>query len=293
MDSKYSVVITDFDNTLYDWVEMWYQSFRAMLTGICEISGLSEDVLKPEIRNIFQKHGTTEYSFVIQEIPSLLKLHPGQDLTQLYAEAIDAYREARDNALGLYPTVMDTLQQLKQIGCRIAVFTESTGFYSRQRIQKLGLDGIVDFLYSPTDHRVPKNIKRSEKRQYSDKYYRLAHTEHRYLREKKRKPAPQFLRRIIKEIKADRTQTLYVGDSLMKDIVMAQEAAVVDVYAKYGLAQNRSEYELLREVSHWTDADVAREKAIHDQIGSVQPTYVLENSFSELLEKFEFEAFKE
>jgi phosphoglycolate phosphatase-like HAD superfamily hydrolase len=61
-----SVVITDLDNTLYDWVEMWYQAFNAMLTKILkevEPKGVIRDRLIPEIRSVHQRHGTSEYAF--------------------------------------------------------------------------------------------------------------------------------------------------------------------------------------------------------------------------------------
>lgn len=87
----------------------------------------------------------------------------------------------------------------------------------------------------------------------------------------------------------DRQSTVYVGDSLMKDVAMAQMIGVVDVYAEYGIAQQRHEYELLRRVSHWTPADVERERAISSQ-PHVKPTYTLEHSFAELLGLFTFAA---
>jgi FMN phosphatase YigB (HAD superfamily) len=54
----------------------------------------------------------------------------------------------------------------------------------------------------------------------------------------------------------------YVGDSLFKDVAMAREVGVFDIHAKYGESQRREEYSLLRHVSHWTEADVQREKAV-------------------------------
>jgi len=75
----------------------------------------------------------------------------------------------------------------------------------------------------------------------------------------------------------------------MKDIVMAKHAKVTDVWAKYGLSQSREEYELLRKVTHWTSADVEREKRLRDE--EVKPTHTLESGFSEIMALFEFDAF--
>ena len=70
---------------------------------------------------------------------------------------------------------------------------------------------------------------------------------------------------------------------------MAQEARVTDVWAKYGIAQSREEYELLRQVTHWTSEAVEKEKSLTQR--EVSPTYVLENYFSDVREFFEYVPF--
>jgi phosphoglycolate phosphatase len=86
---------------------------------------------------------------------------------------------------------------------------------------------------------------------------------------------------------SDANRVVYIGDSLMKDVAMARSVGAIDVWAKYGVAQNRKEYDLLRRVTHWTDADVEREKEIAER-PHVSPTVVLDRSFDELLRHFEF-----
>src|SRR6266481_3095967 len=90
-----SFVIVDLDNTLYDWFHFWHTSFTSMLDRLVVDSGVDRNTLISEIKVIHQKHGTADYSLLIQEIPSLLGKHPGQDLKVVYAGAIHAYRDAR------------------------------------------------------------------------------------------------------------------------------------------------------------------------------------------------------
>ena len=94
-----TTLITDFDNTLYDWFHMWDQSFRPMLAEIVRISGVSEDVLIPEIRRVHQRYGTSEYAFLIEELPSLKGAFPNQNLPEIFDSAIHAYRSARKSSL--------------------------------------------------------------------------------------------------------------------------------------------------------------------------------------------------
>jgi hypothetical protein len=51
--------------------DIWYRSFSALLDGIVRISGIPQDELEPEIRDIHQRRGTAEYSYLIGELPSL------------------------------------------------------------------------------------------------------------------------------------------------------------------------------------------------------------------------------
>jgi phosphoglycolate phosphatase len=102
------------------------------------------------------------------------------------------------------------------------------------------------------------------------------------------KPNPHILREILDKTGADKRSTIYVGDSPMKDIAMAQSVGVPDVLAKYGIATNTGVYELLRAVTHWSAEDVEREKEIGKQ-GTVTPTYVLSHGFGELFDLFDFD----
>jgi phosphoglycolate phosphatase len=69
----------------------------------------------------------------------------------------------------------------------------------------------------------------------------------------------------------------------MKDVAMAQDAHITDVWAEYGVVQNHEGYPLLRKVSHWTEADVQREKEISNR--TITPTHVI-SQFSEITQFF-------
>lgn len=278
-----SAVITDLDNTLYDWVEMWYQSFSAMLRCLVVESGIDQATLEAEIRTVFQKHGTSEYAFLIEELPSLKTLHPNEDLTEVYSSAIEAYRLARHKTRHLYPTVLETLQQLKNQGCLVVAYTESRSYYTLRRVKTLGLDGLLDYLYSTPDHATPDSVDRW----YDQDAYQLSYTVQKFTEEGEHKPNPHILSEIISTVEANPEETIYIGDSLMKDIYMAQQANITDVFAAYGTAQYREAYELLRRVSHWSKADVEREKETYGNM-NIKPSYILKENFGEILDIFKF-----
>ncbi|MCO7536173.1 HAD family hydrolase [Pseudomonas asiatica] len=274
------LVITDVDNTLFDWQRLWYECFSAMSEKAIEISGIDADQFYAECSSLHQLHGTSEYSFVLTELPSFQKMY-GRGVREAMEPAIAEFRKARASNLKLYGGVSDTLDTLKKRGVTIAAFTESKAYYTNSRFRKLGLDGKIDFLYSPKDHELPTD-KKSE-------YSELESTQHLFTPEGEFKPNPHILLSIVEQLGFKVCETIYIGDNLLKDVYMAQQAEVLDVYAQYGAAQHRAvEYDLLKKVTHWTPEMVEREKQAL-RPGAVSPTFVAKKSFEEIIDVMERE----
>jgi phosphoglycolate phosphatase len=280
-----SLLITDLDNTLWDWVEIWRSSFAALLEETMRISGLSLEVLEAEIRAVHQLHGTAEYAFVLEELPSLKALHPGANLRKVYATALDARRAARNEACVLYPGVRRALEQIRASGVAIIGYTESMSFYTSDRLRRTGLDDVIDIVYSSPDHDLPSGMTREQIRRHPAGHYQHRLTVHRHTSPGSAKPNAAVLRSIVEDMAGEIRTTVYVGDSLLKDVAMAQEAGVTDVWARYGESRVKDGYEQLRRVTHWTPADVEREKAITGR--EISPRYSVD-SFEELLQFFQF-----
>lgn len=280
---KKRVIITDVDNTLLDWQKLWYQTFSAMIDKVLEISGVDSDVLYAQCSVVHQRYGTSEYSRMLEELPCLRELY-GDEAVTVMEPAIEAFRTARRRVLRLYPTVEETLMALKAAGVLIAAYTESQAFYTNYRFRKLGLDGLVDYLYSPEDHAMPDDVEST--RFYAPETYRFKHTVHHYTPEGELKPNPHILVDIIADLGASIDEVVYVGDNILKDVFMAQQAGVTDVHALYGASQHKPEYELLRKVTHWTPEMVERERHALKP-GGLRPTHVLEKNFAQILPLFE------
>lgn len=286
---RITVVILDLDNTLFDWVDIWHESFKALLEGVVEKSGIDRETLLADFKTVFTLHGTSEYAFAIQELACLQAKHPGEDIAEIYNAAIHAYRSARKHALKLFPSVEETLQSLKDTGCLLVGYTESMAFYTHYRMRKLGLDRILDYIYSPEDHDLPHGMTADQIRLYSKDEYKLRRTIRRHTPKGELKPNPAILLQIIRDVAATPDEVLYVGDSLMKDISMATEAKVTNAWAKYGIAQDRPEYELLRRVTHWSASSVEKEREL--SVEQVVPNVTLSGSLADLLPSFRFEPY--
>src|SRR3546814_659973 len=285
-----SVLITDVDNTLFDWVNVWHAAFSAMLAELLRLSRLDEATLLSEIRKVHQRVGTSEYAFLIGELDVLRGQAGGTPVLDFYAPAIDAFRAARQQTLEFYPGVLATLEELRRRGTLLVCYTESMAYYSQYRFRKLGLDRLIDFLYSPPDHDLPDGLLREDIRFYDPAHYALERTEHRFTPPGELKPNPEIHRSILRSLNVSAEQAIYVGDSPHKDIWMAQHAGVTDAHAAYGAAQQQDAYALLRRVSHWPQDDVEREKTLLND-ATIIPTYRLDR-FDQLLNKIEFQSFE-
>jgi phosphoglycolate phosphatase len=206
-------LITDLDNTLFDWVEVWYQCFSAMLDEIVRISGVPREVLIPEIKAVHQKHGTSEYAFLIEELPSLEPLLNGRPATVVFASAIALYRERRREYLRLFPAVAETLLKIKGRGTRIVGYTESMGFYSNYRIRRLGLDGVLDYVFGPEDHSLPTGMTVEQLRSYPASSYELRFTKQLYTPRESKKPDTAVLNAIISDLGLSKKDCVYIGDN--------------------------------------------------------------------------------
>ena len=266
------VLITDLDDTLYDWLGFFIPSFYAMVDEISNITNIDKTLLLAEYKERHQYYGTVEHPFVTLELPSIKYYYSGLNFEQIKEELNEAFHRfnsVRKKELSLFPTVKKTLQELYDNGVTIIGLTESTqetGFY---RLKKMGIDIFFKSVYVSTSaFKCQHNT--------NDKIHIV----------EIKKPDKDLLMKICKYEDFALSDVVYVGDSLTKDVYMAKMAGVTSVWANYDKQEN-DYYQKLVDITSWTDQDFAREQKLKQrwEANSLSPDYTI-SQFDELLSLF-------
>jgi phosphoglycolate phosphatase-like HAD superfamily hydrolase len=283
---KPRLLITDLDNTLYDWVTFFARSFGAMMSTLSRHLDVDEETLAAEFKSVHQRHGTLEAPFAALELPSIIKRFPGASRSDVAREltlAFEAFNASRRQHLVLYEGVRDTLQSLTQHGVVIVAHTEAISINAYYRVVVLDILKYFRRLYvlegQVGEHPDPTRQKRLESPPPD-----LI----RVLPRKDRKPNPAALLDICRTEGFEPQDTCYVGDSIVRDVSMAKQAGVTAVWARYGTVYERSLWDTLVSVTHWTDEDVKRETQLRDKFSAISPDAVID-CFSDLLPLFGIE----
>ncbi len=277
MRPQISLLITDLDNTLYDWVSAFVPAFYAMVEDATKILDVQKEDLLNQLKEVHQKHGDAEHPFALLETRAVLEKYPRasrSELIQAVDPAFHAFNKVRKERLKLYDGVRETLAYLNDVGISVVAYTDARVINCIFRLERLGIRGLISRLYAPAH--LDKELDHT---QLGD-FVRLLPTTDR-------KPNPKTLIDICSEYGVAPSETVYVGDSLVRDVYMAKRAGVVSAWAKFGTDYDADLWPQLVRVTHWTDEDVSKEKALRQQAQGVEPDFVLE-TFADVTRLFGF-----
>ncbi|EPC0986313.1 HAD family hydrolase [Enterobacter hormaechei] len=272
------LLITDLDNTLYDWVSFYAQSFTSLLNELSIILGVDKEILIKEFKQVHKFHGNSEYPFGALELPSVISKFKSNDkvfLSKKVDSAFHAFNSTRNKTLTCYSNVLSTLQEISSSGIVIVGHTEAPVRNALFRLEKLGLIKYFKHLYTPHD-RYHDDLNDKTKQWLSSYGDFLI-----LLNEKQKKPNPELLIDICSSEGVEKEDAVYIGDSIVKDIAMANLAGIDSVWAEYGKQHSQKYWDVLVSITHWTEEDVARETRLKVELGKQKPTYTI-SSFDEL-----------
>ncbi len=273
------MLITDLDNTLYDWVTFFSLSFSAMVDEISNQINVNKEQLLKEFKTIHEQYKNTELPFTILELPSVKRIYPDLTRNELMEKidgALYAFNSARKKTLKPYDSVISTLEYLSKNGFKIVGHTEAimeNGYY---RLYKLDILKYFSRLYVLEGRTLGHPIPERERTLRPREGFIQA------LPPQERKPNTKVLLDICKREGVSSHNTWYIGDSLTRDVLMAKKAGVKAIWARYGLNYDKTLWDFIVKVSHWTSEDVQRETKLRENLNEIVPDYTID-SFSDIL----------
>ena len=284
MNSKLNkkLVICDLDNTLYDWVAYFVSSFYSMVDKVVELTNCDREQLLDDFQSVHRRYGDSEHPFALLETTTIRRKYSGLSLSAVAKEldpAFFAFNSSRKKTLCAYPGVYDGLEQMKDAGIKLVAYTESNLFAVVDRLDRLNLNIYFERIYckkrAPSNHPSPESKSKWKDRHSLEKFFEIpSHM---------RKPSVDVLNEICNREDFRALEIAYVGDSIARDIVMAKEAGIYAIWAKYGTKHSAEDYNRLVRITHWTEADIVREKKIKEKSKNVHADAVLKSNFAEII----------
>lgn len=121
----------------------------------------------------------------------------------LFEECCDIYENVKVENVELYDGVDETIRQVKDMGCSFVIITDADTENAYRRLKRVGLENVVDDIIA-------------------------------YDMSGKKKPDLGAFEYALNRVDAEVLESMYIGDSLRRDIAPAKKIGMVTAYAAYG-----------------------------------------------------------
>lgn len=272
------VLLTDLDNTLFNWIDYFAPAFRAMVHALAWATKVSEATLYDQFRDVYADTESVEYTWAIQQL-ALCKGLKAEEIQRLVHIGRVAFGKTLRKRLQPYPEVASTLRWLKEHAVCVAGVSNSFIADALFRLRTLGLESYFDALIGWNGFGLPANDTSLQRRQRVDRWrQRTTIPSVVTLPSDLLKPnATSYLRALEALRTTTSVEVWVVGDSINKDLVPAREIGATDVWARYGRNVDPQNMETLLTITHWSEQKVA---SVFDD-GGFEPAAIIDG-FSEL-----------
>jgi FMN phosphatase YigB (HAD superfamily) len=264
------LLITDLDNTLYNWIDFFGPSFRAMLSSVDRSTRYGETRLYGQFREIYKYHKDPEYWRAPYELEALKSF--GWDHQQKIATgALAAFSRTRRRHLKTYAGVIPTLAYLKNRDVTIVGVSNAPVREVLFRARYLGLCQYLDALIA---WRGVNELDCQHAHKIATRWEIDLHT----LPDAARKPdAKAYELALDVHQNYGRADVFVVGDSMQTDLLPAREIGACAIWARYGHEFSTDNFSTVAGLSFWSESKLAATYASN----SLSPDIVLEE-FQEL-----------
>ncbi len=244
----YPVLITDLDNTLYNWDDYFAPSFRAMVHFLSKETGIDEDVIFSDYRYVYREHDSIEFSKSTQEL-AFLRDYSSSRREKLAKTAAIVFGQTGRVYLHPYEGVLETLSWAVRVGIKLICVTNAPLVIAENRLQRLKMSGYFSGLAGYlTDWKETEFRGRSKKRIYWG------------LQKEELNSKRVAYEKIAGTLKLSPKSMYIIGDNLEKDVEPAIDLGAIGIWAKYGKECKPKSLETIRKISTLKKGEVNVEK---------------------------------
>jgi FMN phosphatase YigB (HAD superfamily) len=285
-------IITDIDNTLYDYFEL-SNCFRAMIHVLSKETGISEDIITEDYSSVFQQHGTIEYPYPTQELFCFNEF-PQEKVEYLTNLALKVFSRSYRKRLKLYDGVEDTLKKINDAGWILIGVTNAPLYRASSRLKRKGVLKYFSLLSGRQFEEVKSSKFVSEDlvNLHREKYQRVIASMDKIgiksfsVPPELLKPDPTSFKSALNYISEkenkplDEINIVAIGDNLINDLYPLKGKVTKLIWAKYGVDLNEKDKDTMVSFTKWQNKERKNlADIIPDQIYDVSI-----DSFSELIE---------
>ena len=264
------LVVTDVDNTIYDWVGLWAGAFSALLTSLAESTLRGREEWMKSAHAVHRRRHATECPSLLGDLAAAATWPASVDPAKVLPAAAAAYRSYWDHHLTTYPGVREALGDLAAQGHVVVAYTEGDVSIAASRLARLGLAGTIRRVFGRSP--LPSASEPSWATVSTQRSCPIAMD---FIPREDTKPNPTGLRTIIHMCDATPQTTVFVGDNLYKDVVMARTLGAGALWARYGTARVPEHVALLEHVAHWSSDLLIAER--QTTLASATPDAVIDD----------------
>jgi phosphoglycolate phosphatase len=238
------LILTDMDSTLGLFWAYFCPAMKIISPLLAERLKVDQSEFEREVGRIMHLHGTHEWPWVLEETKFRRNWigSPSEFRKQISEPFWTTLDEMRLRYLKPFPTVLETLAELKARGKTIIIVSDAPIYMALTRAADMGLDQYIDGLLAleaPIPHK-SKFVSPEDMALGLERMRRFSQREHNFkvvetLPKHCEKPNPGGLQRAMKIVGVGADDCIYIGDSLKKDGGVAEAMAMRYFWAHYGI----------------------------------------------------------
>ncbi|MFH1038975.1 MAG: HAD hydrolase-like protein [PVC group bacterium] len=185
------------------------------------------------------------------------------------------FSQTRRKTLKLYPGVARTMWKLINNGIRIIVLSDAMAFSAEQRLEHLEVSQYIWALYALQTYPLPEEplldkliINRIKTGFYRSRVGKVVQMPLEY-----EKPNPAGVRLLLEEEGISPGQAVLVEDNRKKDIRIAQEMGIADIWARYGTVITP---EARNKLNYYSAASIRKRNVAQEGETDYSPTYTID-----------------